>query len=102
MFTIPLDPTQPYFSLEIPIDGDNYRLSFYWSHRGNSWSMSLATADGDDIYTGVGLRTGLPIGFRYQHPRKPKGSFYLIDTAGDSSPKLGELQVRYKLVYDDG
>lgn len=100
MIAIPLDPNTPFFSLECDLDQEQYKLTFYWSERTDSWSMSLATADGQEIFSGQKLVVGYPIGWRFQHAKKPSGSFVLVDTAGfGDEAKLGELETRFVLTY---
>lgn len=82
------------------LDGVTYTLRWQWSTREACWYVSLATEDGDPIWTGVKLVIGWPLGWRYKDPRAPKGLLIAIDTSGkDDPPGEADIGGRVQLTY---
>lgn len=90
----------PSYNMTLNLEGNTFRLQFDFNQRCSSWYMSIADADGVDIYNGVKLVTGFYLLKKCKDIRKPGGGppaflpgdfFLLSSTADQSPPGLTEL-----------
>lgn len=85
------------------LDGRVYQFEFEWSARSRHWFVSLSTADGDPIATGVKVVAGWPLFRRWRwDDRAPPGVVVALDTSGaNEDPGLEDFGTRVQLVYYD-
>lgn len=85
---------QPSYTETVTLEGSQYQFQFDFNQRCASWYMSLADADGVDIYNGVKLVTGFYLLKKCKDIRKPgsgpplflPGDFILTSSTSDQSP----------------
>jgi hypothetical protein len=81
----------PFFSQTTTLEGTSYLLNFSYSQREDCWYMSMADANGVDIYNGMKLICSPPTGpnallFKCRDPRRPPGDFFVLSGNQDLSP----------------
>lgn len=92
--TVQLIPTfnSPFFSQTTTLEGVSYLLNFAYSQREDAWYMSMADANGVDIYNGIKLICSAPpsapnaLLFKCKDPRRPIGDFFVLSGTQDVSP----------------
>jgi hypothetical protein len=67
------------FIQSVSLDGNEYKLSFYWNTRGSAWFMDIADALGNAILSGVKLIISFPLLMQYNNPALPPGDFIVWD-----------------------
>lgn len=72
----------PSFTQSLVLEGSLFQFQFDYNERGACWYMSLADADGVDIYNGVKLVLGFPLLKKCRDPRRP-GAQTGTTSAGD-------------------
>lgn len=78
--------SDPSYSQTTTLEGISYTLQFDFNQRAYSWYMSIADADGVDIYNGVKLVCGFSLLKKCKDPRAPPGVLVIISTAQDQTP----------------
>ena len=95
--------SDPSYAQSSTFEGTKYSLQFDFNQRCASWYMSIADADGVDIYNGVKLVCGPLLLRKCKDPRRPPGDLLCISsTTDDSPPTMLELlpgSGRCSLVY---
>ena len=77
----------PFYSQTTTLEGTQYLLNFNYSQRENAWYMSLADANGVDIYNGMKLIVSDPnqgpnsLLFKCKDPRRPLGDFFVLSAS---------------------
>jgi hypothetical protein len=69
-------------------EGTKYTLFFTFNQRAACWYMSIADADGVDIYNGVKLVIGPLLLAKCKDVRAPPGGLIVISSTTDTSPPL--------------
>lgn len=83
----------PFYSQLVTLEGTAYLLSFQYNQRENTWYMSVADAEGNDIYNGIKLVCSWPLTRQCADPNMPQGEFMVISSTADTSPPgLSDLQ----------
>lgn len=85
-------PPRPFYSQTTTLEGASYLLYFdYWA-REDAWYLSIADANGVDIYNGMKLICSVPwVGAnrllaKCKDPRRPPGDFLVVSGNGDYDP----------------
>ena len=68
------------FSESVTLDGNEYKLHFYWNTRGAFWSMDIADASSNSLVVGVRLIISYPMLLQHTEIGLPPGQFLIIDT----------------------
>lgn len=76
------------------LEGSLFNLEFDYNQRGACWYLSIADADGVDIYNGVKLVVGFPLLRKCKDPRRPGwqaatgygGDFVVVASSNDQTP----------------
>ena len=77
--TIPLRDDSV-FDESVTLDGNEYKLHFYWNQRGQSWFMDISDANGNALVSGIFLAISLPLTMQYKHiDGMPQGDFLVRD-----------------------
>lgn len=84
--------SDPSWFATVTLEGSNYGLQFDYNERAASWYMSVADANGVDIYNGVKLVTGFSLLRKCKDPRAPPGALFVYSsTPGGTPPGLYDL-----------
>jgi hypothetical protein len=76
------------------LEGVLYTLSFQYNQRVSAYYLSIADANGVDIYNGVKLICNQRLLRKCADPRKPPGDFWVISSTNDNSPpQLNDLVI---------
>lgn len=67
------------FSESVTLDGNEYRLRFYWNTRGQFWSMDIADANNNPLVSGVKLIANFPLLIQHTEEGLPPGDFFIVD-----------------------
>lgn len=101
--TIPNLSDEPYSSLRVRLEGQDYTLELLYSTRGNTYSMNVLDEELLPIAMGLKLFTGVPLLASYKRDaRLPTGELFVIALGADKTPPtLGELGagLRCELTY---
>jgi hypothetical protein len=68
------------------VEGVEFTLDFLLNQRAAAYYMSIADADGVDIYNGVKLTCGVPLLRKCADIRRPAGDFFVFSSTTDLSP----------------
>ena len=85
-------PAQPYVSQTTTLEGVPYLLYWDYNAREDAWYLSIADANGVDIYNGMKLICSAPgsspnfLLFKCRDPRRPPGDFVVISQTLDVDP----------------
>jgi uncharacterized protein DUF6983 len=82
------------YTMTVPLEGFQFQFEFDYNQRCAEWYMSIADADGVDIYNGMKLMTGFYLMKKCKDPRRPgsgppqylPGDFFVISSTADQSP----------------
>jgi hypothetical protein len=78
--------SDPNWYANITLEGITYLFEFDFNQRGYCWYMSVADADGVDIYNGVKLSCNFSLLAKCKDPRAPAGAIWCLSSTSDSSP----------------
>lgn len=78
--------SDPSWLATVTLEGISYVMQFDFNQRAYSWYMSIADADGNDIYNGVKLVTGFQLLKKCKDPRAPPGVLLVQSSTSDQSP----------------
>lgn len=93
------DPTRPFFSQRVTLDGTDYVLRLEWNMR-HGWEWSLYDANEDPIALGRKLVVAWPLLLGLTDERTPPGNLIVYDTTGKNDyPGLNDLGARHRLIY---
>lgn len=82
----------PIWQASMTFEGTTFGMYLAYNQRCAAWYMSIADADGVDIYNGVKLVTGFSLLKKCKDPRKPAGALVVLSATSDASPpQLTEL-----------
>jgi hypothetical protein len=86
--TVQLVPTfnSPSYSQTTTLEGISFLFSFIYSQREDCWYLSIADANGVDVYNGIKLIVGNPLLFKCVDPRRPPGELCVLSGTTDLSP----------------
>ena len=104
MFLVPIfQNVSSKFIMQVELDGESFRLRFYWNSREEKWYMDILNIDDEAILTNVAMVIEYLLLTQYKHIADlPKGNFILLDL--ESNPSTGgvtfdNLGRRYQLVF---
>jgi hypothetical protein len=90
----------PAYAFRIKLDGREYRFTFRWNSRTDSWSFDLATDAGTVLLAGQKVRIGRNLIFRCKAADKPPGGLWAIAADGKRDlPTRAQLGERVRLYY---
>jgi hypothetical protein len=78
--------SDPSWFATMTFEGTSYVVQFDYNERCASWYMSIADANGVDIYNGVKLVTGFSLLAKCKDPRAPAGIFFVTSSTADQEP----------------
>ena len=86
--TVQVIPTfnSPFWTQTTTLEGVLYLLSFSYCQREECWYLSVADANGSDIYNGMKLTVGSMLLAKCKDPRKPAGELIVMSGSTDLSP----------------
>ena len=99
--TIPTLAEEPYYTIRVRLDDQDYTLSFYYSTRRERWYLTLLDADNVRLCS-VKLLPGVELLAPYRYRAGvPFGELIVICGEDGTPPKLGELGsgLRCELTY---
>lgn len=95
--------TDPFYSIVVNLDGDDYGFNFKYSTREKRWYFDILNNEGVVLLSGIKVITCFPLGFYQQaYYNLPPGMLYAVSgTLDQSPPMIDELGVdrRVQLVY---
>lgn len=101
--TIATLPNEPFHTLRVRLDDQDYTLELRYNTRAENWSLSLYDAEDTLLLAGLKVFTNLPLLRYYRHiSALPPGELVAMTVGSDdSAPKLGELGkgLRVELTY---
>jgi len=99
LIVVPADVTN--FRAQILLDGTTYAIELSWNTRDARWYLSLLTATGDPLVSGVPVVVDTPLLSRYVSSEMPPGDLIAFDTrgGGEEMTEPDELGDRVKLLY---
>ena len=83
LIEIPLDSTEPNFTVDVDLSGVTFRLRFLWNTRGEYWKVSLLDTNDNIIVSGQKLVSNFPLFYRNVSLSLPRGLLFCVDTAGN-------------------
>lgn len=91
------------FSESMSLDGNEYKLHFYWNTRGAFWSMDIADANGTSLISGIKLIMNFPMLMQHTESGIPQGQFLIVDpnqkTQFNEPGRFDFVNGRLQLVY---
>ena len=102
-FTIPVDGEWARYSVGVPLDGEDFTLSFEWNTRAARWFLSVLDAASNELATSVPLVVDVPLLQKYASLDLPAGWLMALDTSelGEEMAEMEDLGTRVQLVYLD-
>jgi hypothetical protein len=98
--TLPLRPDLTHYDFGISLDGTSYLLELRWNTREEAWYLDIRLEDGTDVVLGIKVVVDFILGRRSQHPARPPGVFFAVDTSGRrQDPGISDLGARVQLLY---
>lgn len=93
----------PFFDLQVVLDGETYTLEFRWNVRLAAWFMTVYDSEGETaLIPDQRLVVDYPLG-TFISSRKPTGVFVALDTHGvfgeGEDPDFDDLGNRVQLLY---
>jgi len=83
MLTITLPQGLAFYDQRVELDGTTYVLDFAWNERGRSWFLTVNTADGAPIVSGLAVVSNWPLLRRFKYkPELPGGELVAVDLTG--------------------
>jgi len=97
------DASTPFFDQVVTLDQAKYRLRFAWNTRGEHWTLSVETDDGESLVAGQVVNIGRDLLERSSSPRKPKGALIALGKSRSIElPGINELTSRVGLYFIEG
>lgn len=88
------------FRFRSRLDGIYFAFRFLFNVRGDYWTLSLATSEGDPLLDGRKVVEGQDMLAQFKDPRLPPGQLFVDDTAGqDFDPGRNDLGRRVRIRY---
>jgi hypothetical protein len=78
--------SDPNWQQSTTFEGTKYQLSCQFNQRCISWYLSIADADGVDIYNGIKLSVGPLLLAKCKDPRRPPGDLIVISSTTCTTP----------------
>jgi hypothetical protein len=98
-------PDAPRWVQTVQLEGDIYTLSADYNVRADTWTMDIATADGETIVQGIRLVLNWPLLRAVDYDdRLPPGEFSVLDPTGRATEDPGRFSFRddgYVLTYQE-
>ena len=76
---LPIAADTPDQSFSVSLDAAVYRLRLRYNTRAGAWALSLATADGTPLLSGLALRLGVDLLAQFVDDRLPPGRLFAIN-----------------------
>ena len=67
------------FAESVTLDGNEYKLHFYWNARGQFWNMDIADANNNALVSGIRLIIAFPLLIQHTESGLPPGQFIILD-----------------------
>lgn len=100
MILIPLQIGVPHYTMTTNLDSVTYKLRFDWNDRMAAWFLSIHTAVGEALVTGIRVVVSWPLTARFVARGVPPGLLEAIDTSGRGiDPGFEDLGTRVILAY---
>ncbi len=102
VFTLPNDPTSPYYEYTVPLDAVLYTFRFKFNARDEAWFFDLLRGtDGELLRAGVKVVTGWPLLRLYQGDDAPAGHIMAVSLGdpGAEATTVAQLGDGILLVY---
>lgn len=100
MLEVTLEVNDAAFEQTVSLDGLTYGFEFWWNERMESWYMTVYTALGEPITSGIRLAHKQHLLAKYRDERLPPGSLFLISLSDSPcDPTFEGFGVDTKLVY---
>lgn len=102
IYRIPTRQDLAHYTLQIPLDGIDWLLSFDWNQYVRAWYYSIAQADGTILLAGRKILIDRSLLIGYRNPLLPPGDFIALDTTGShTEAKIDDLGTRVLFYYMD-
>ena len=82
-------PEVPFYTYQVTLDGETYRLTYSWNERACSWYLDVAAADDTPLISGQRIGVDYPLIGRNNDPRLPPGSIQAISLDADNNADPG-------------
>lgn len=90
----------PYYTINIKVDGVVLFLTFKWSTREQSWYFSVFDGDNNPLMIGIKLMPFADLTLKHPNTKMPPGVLYCVSITSDLSPPgRFDLSERIKLYY---
>lgn len=90
----------PHYEFQTELERRTFGFVVRWNERAAAWFVSIKSADGVEVLSGIRLATGVPLLARFAIAARPAGELVLIDTEGKGEePSQLELGTRFLLAY---
>lgn len=102
-FILPIDGEFSRFAVDVPLDGEDFTLSFSWNTRDSRWYLAVSDAAGVELATGVPLVIDTPLLQKFADARMPSGWLMVYDTTdqGGEIVEQEDLGSKVQVVYLD-
>lgn len=95
--TIPLIPN-PYYSLNISLDDNLYKLQLRWNYTDEAWIMNIESLTSSFAVSGIKLVTGIDLLEPYA--AYEMGRMFMVDLEDENlDPTFDDIGTRFVLVY---
>jgi len=102
IYLIPTSTKASNYEQTVSLDGTDYRIRLLWNGRDTHWYMTLRTAAGVDLVTGIKVVANIPFAVHVADSDMPAGQIWVLDTTGGGAdPGLRDLGERVVLLYAD-
>jgi hypothetical protein len=100
---LPIDASEPAYTVDVDLSGVVYRLSLAYNTRASHWTIGIGLPDGTTISAGQVIRSNWDLFAMIQSPLLPPGRLFAVDQ-GDTGadPTADDLGERVLICYDDG
>ena len=96
---IPIDNKNPYYTVDVDIDGYVYEFGLRYNTLADRWSLSLRKKDGDFIFQGLFVVLGFDYFQAVTHQDIPKGrKLFAVNTVANDEPNFDNFGNEVKLV----
>lgn len=97
---LPLDSTDPHYTVAVKLGGTRYRLGMDWNEREGSWYLSLSQEDGTAIASGLRVVPDWPLLRRVTDAVRPPGEIMFRNTnADDAEPGRYDIGESFVPLY---
>jgi hypothetical protein len=102
VFRIPTEQDLADYTLQLPLDGVEFFLTFNWNTITAAWYMSISDTNSTPLLVGRKICINCGIRGAYRDLRLPPGEFIAYDTTGSNTEaNINDLGTRVILLYYD-